>query len=83
VIDAIAFLAMLATSIDGGSSGLAPIIVAAVVLLLIAVGGVLLAIRARSYALKGLGIGLAVGWALLTIVSSGACTGVSIVVAGL
>ncbi len=51
------------------------VVIGAVILLLVALAGVLLAVRGTSYFVKGLGIGLAIGWALISILSAGICTG--------
>ncbi len=54
------------------------VIVGAAILLLMALAGVALTVRARSYAMKGLGIGLMIGWGLASIVSAGYCTGLNV-----
>lgn len=53
------------------------VIVGAVILLLVALAGIPLVVRGTSYFVKGLGIGLMIGWALASIVSAGYCTGIN------
>jgi hypothetical protein len=50
----------------------------AVLLALVALGGGLaLCLLTREFIVKGLGAGLILGWALLSIVSAGTCTGLN------
>jgi hypothetical protein len=50
---------------------------AAVLLLLIAFGGGVALLRSRSPNARGLGIGLMVGWALMSLFTAGFCTGIN------
>lgn len=52
------------------------LVVGIVILLLVALAGIPLVVRGRSYFVKGPGIGLMIGWALASIVSGGLCIGI-------
>ncbi|MFC0866287.1 hypothetical protein ACFHYQ_28730 [Sphaerimonospora cavernae] len=51
--------------------------IGAVLLAAIAIGGGILLILLRRPWSKGLGLGLMIGWALMSIISAGFCTGVN------
>lgn len=77
VVNALLFALPIDVWLRSGSNNHVGLIVAAVILLLVALAGTLLAVRATSYFVKGLGIGLVIGWALVSIVSGGYCTGLN------
>ncbi|MBG0827102.1 hypothetical protein HS041_04915 [Planomonospora sp. ID67723] len=58
----------------GSSTGFA---VVAGLLALVSFGGGILLVRNSAPVAKGLGIGLMIGWALVSIVSAGFCTGLN------
>ncbi|ABK70266.1 hypothetical protein LI99_26730 [Mycolicibacterium smegmatis] len=51
--------------------------VAALGLLLIAFGGGTLLLRRNNPQARGLGIGLMIGWALMSVLTAGFCTGIN------
>jgi len=59
------------------SSGHAAVIAGAAVLALVALGGGAALLATPNPTVKGLGLGLMIGWALLSIVSVGFCTGLN------
>jgi hypothetical protein len=75
----VGFLAlMVAGSVDSTGNGpVAAVGGAAVLLALIAFGGGAALLASKNPAAKGLGIGLMVGWALVSLFSAGFCTGIN------
>lgn len=63
--------------LGAGDSNVMLIILGTAIQLLVAIAGAVLAVRGTHYFVKGLGIGLMIGWALMSIVSAGICTGVN------
>ncbi len=78
----IGFLGFLAAAAEGNSRHDASLVLAgtAVLLAVIAFGGGSLLLLSKSPTAKGLGIGLMVGWALVSLFSAGLCTGINPVV---
>ncbi|WP_249383758.1 hypothetical protein [Mycobacterium sp. DBP42] len=76
VIGFIAFMGAGATDSAGGSAN-AVLGGAAVLLAFIAFGGGTLMLLSKNPTAKGLGIGLMVGWALVSLFTAGFCTGVN------
>ncbi|PEG56640.1 hypothetical protein H5U98_06665 [Mycolicibacterium boenickei] len=76
VIGFLAFMGAGATDSAGGSPN-AVLGGAAVLLALIAFGGGTLMLLSKNPTAKGLGIGLMVGWALVSLFTAGFCTGVN------
>lgn len=76
VLGFLAFFAAGAYDSQGGNPG---IVFAAVTVLLalIAFGGGIILLRQSSRHAKGLGIGLMIGWALVSVFTAGFCTGVN------
>lgn len=72
IVDVAFFIAL-----DSGSRGLGLLVVGAVLLALVALGGIVLAVRGGTYFGRGIGIGLAIGWALMSIISAGYRTGLN------
>ncbi len=70
-------LAVLAVAGSAGQSGNAMLAGAAVMLFLIAFAGGAGLLASRNRYAKGLGLGLMIGWALLSLFSVGFCTGVN------
>ncbi|WP_309234819.1 hypothetical protein [Nocardia sp. XZ_19_385] len=66
-----------AASYQGSSADTVPIAVAAVAAVLFAFGGGTALIMLRKPWSKGLGMGLMIGWALVTVCTVGFCTGVN------
>ncbi|WP_319435461.1 hypothetical protein [Mycobacterium sp. RTGN5] len=60
-----------------GSNGTTPVAVGAAVLALTALGGGGALLATSNATIKGLGLGLMIGWAFLSIVSVGFCTGLN------
>ncbi|AKK30275.1 hypothetical protein AB431_06005 [Mycobacterium sp. EPa45] len=60
-----------------GGSGHAALVAGAVVLALIAFGGGGVLLATSNASGKGIGLGLMIGWAVLTVVSVGFCTGIN------
>jgi hypothetical protein len=52
-------------------------VVLALATVALAGGGAVCLVRSRSRGARGFGIGLMIGWALVTIVSGGICTGLN------
>lgn len=76
VLGFMAFFAAGAVDSEGGSPNVV-FILAAVLLAAIAFGGGALLLRSSSAYAKGLGIGLMVGWALVSLFTAGFCTGIN------
>lgn len=76
VIGFLAFMGAGASDSAGGSAN-AVLGGAAVLLALIAFGGGTLMLFSKNPTAKGLGIGLMVGWALVSLFTAGFCTGVN------
>lgn len=78
IINAVAFVAtiVMADSVRGDGKLVVVGIAAALLAVFALVGGILL-IRLRRPWTKGLGLGLMIGWALVSIGTSGFCTGVN------
>lgn len=68
---------VIAIAADGSRTSTITVGIAAVLLALIAFGGGAALIAVRKPWAKGLGLGLMIGWALVTIVTVGFCTGVN------
>ncbi|GAA0410549.1 hypothetical protein GCM10009530_73820 [Microbispora corallina] len=77
VVNLAAFLLTLAVADGVGSNKEVVVGVAAAMLALLALGGGFLLIRLRKPWTRGLGLGLMIGWALMSIVSAGFCTGLN------
>jgi hypothetical protein len=60
-----------------GSNGNAAVATGAAVLALVALGGGGVLLATSNATIKGLGLGLMIGWAFLSIVSVGFCTGLN------
>ncbi|GGO12826.1 hypothetical protein GCM10010116_25770 [Microbispora rosea subsp. aerata] len=78
IVNFVLFLATLAAAdgVASGSKNLA-LIGGSVVLAAFAFGGGTLLLRVRKPWSRGLGLGLMIGWALMTIFTAGFCTGVN------
>ncbi|OBB31117.1 hypothetical protein A5792_17210 [Mycolicibacterium peregrinum] len=76
VIGFVAFLGAGATDSAGGSANLV-FGGAAVFLAAVAFGGGFLMLLSKNPTARGLGIGLMVGWALMSLFTAGFCTGVN------
>lgn len=76
ILGFMAFFGAGAVDSDGGSTNVV-FAFAAVLLAVIAFGGGALLLRSRSPHAKGLGIGLMIGWALVSLFTAGFCTGIN------
>ncbi len=74
VLNLVVAFAAIATADSKGHTSL---IAGAVVLVLIAFGGGGALLATKNAIVKGLGLGLMIGWALLSVVSVGFCTGLN------
>jgi hypothetical protein len=77
VLNLVLFFATLSLAESVGTNQVMVVGLGAVVLAGIAFGGGALLIALRKPWTKGLGLGLMIGWALMSIVSVGICTGVN------
>ncbi|WP_206184884.1 hypothetical protein [Thermoactinospora rubra] len=66
-----------AFTMGGEASSSAPVVAGAVLLALIGIGGGLVLLFLRRPWAKGLGLGLMIGWAFMSIVTAGFCTGLN------
>ncbi|ORX16748.1 hypothetical protein AWC31_20910 [Mycolicibacterium wolinskyi] len=76
ILGFMAFLAAGSYDSQGGNPNIV-LAAAAVVLAVIAFGGGIVLLRQSSRYAKGLGIGLMIGWALVSLFTAGFCTGVN------
>ncbi|RGA02019.1 hypothetical protein DI270_026405 [Microbispora triticiradicis] len=77
IVNAILAVATLAAADGLGDHKEIAVVGGAVILATIVFGGGTLLIRHRQPWSRGLGLGLMIGWALVTIVTAGFCTGVN------
>ncbi|WP_088414754.1 hypothetical protein [Mycobacteroides saopaulense] len=75
VVAVVAFVVALSVSDKSSNSGDAVFIAFAVVSLLAAFGGGAALMRTGDRDKRGLGLGLMIGWALVTLLTGGVCTG--------
>ncbi|MBB4852769.1 uncharacterized membrane protein YhaH (DUF805 family) [Mycobacteroides chelonae] len=75
VVALVAFMVALNASEKSGSSGDAVFIAFAMISLLAAFGGGAALMRTGDRNKRGLGLGLMIGWALVTLLTGGVCTG--------
>ncbi|MFI6484903.1 hypothetical protein ACIBH1_43775 [Nonomuraea sp. NPDC050663] len=66
-----------AVAVLASASSKTPVLIATILLALVALAGGLTLILLRRPWTKGLGMGLMIGWALVSIVSAGWCTGLN------
>ncbi|MCT9931699.1 hypothetical protein N5079_15915 [Planotetraspora sp. A-T 1434] len=77
VVNLLAFIATLSAADSVGSGKNIIMGVGAVILAAAALGGGAVLIMLRKPWSRGLGLGLMIGWALMSIVSVGFCTGIN------